>query len=199
MAHSTAEGLREAYRDHFYRRDDNLTHVELSRALFHYSSRGPLSVLRNAFNQSAWKQAAGQAVQGWQKFIVVFKSAPRQVRRETVRRRRCRVLYGQDASRFAADNRTAKRLLGSVRVHARSYSFSVTPDPASRTLSAEMVAATDRSGFLAAVAADREAIAARKAQDDAEEASGLLPFDLSIFPGKLVTRTSVVGAGECRS
>lgn len=174
---SSTEGLREAYRDHFYRCGDNLTHAELSRALFHYSSRGQLSVLRNAYNQSAWKQAAVQAVQGWQKFVVVFKNAPGKYDAKRY----------VDAGIVFCTVKTLPDLLLTIELsqkgflvpfvfQARGYSFTVMPDPASRTLSAEMVAATDRSRFLAAVAADREAIAAQKAQAEADEAAGLRPF-----------------------
>lgn len=174
---SSTEGLKEAYRDHFYRSGDNLTHAQLSDALFYYTRRGQLDVIRHGFNHSRWKQAAVQAVHGWQKFILVFKTAPHEF----------------DAKQFVKAGivfctvKTLPDLLLTIELSQkgflvpfvfrnRTYSFSVTPDPTSRTLTTEQVQAEDRSRFLAAVAADREAIAAQKAQQEADEAAGLLPF-----------------------
>jgi hypothetical protein len=174
---SSHEALKEAYREHFYRPGDNMTHAQLSTALFHYSRRGQLSILRNAFNHSRWKQAAVQAVHGWQRFILVFKSPP------------CKYEAKRyiDAGIVFATSKTLPDLLLTIELSqkgflipfvfkARGYSFSVMPDSASRTLSTEMVQANDRAKFLAAVAADREAIAAQKAQQEADEAAGILPF-----------------------
>jgi len=174
---SSTDALKDAYRDHFYRSGDSLTHSQLSNALFYYTRRGQLDALRHGFHHSRWKQAAVQAVHGWQRFILVFKTAPCKYDAEQY----CKAGIVFCTLKTLPDllltiELSQKGFLIPFVFQARSYSFSVMPDPASRNLSAEMVQANDRAKLMAAVAADREAIAAQEAQQEADEAAGLLPF-----------------------
>lgn len=59
---------------------------------------------------------------------------------------------------------------------ARNYSFTVTPDYGTKGLCISDVELIDRGRFRAAVAADKAAAAATKAQDDADWAAGIRPF-----------------------
>jgi hypothetical protein len=172
--------LKWAYADHFHRCGDHMSHSQLSTALYSYSNRGALAVLERAFNHAVWKQVAVQAQHGWQRFLVVFKRAPTRLEAK-------RYL---DAGLVFCTLKTLPDMMNTIELaqhgfyvpfvfKGRGYSFTVTPDHTSRTLSAEEVQESDRAKFLAAVAADKAAVAARQAADAADAAAaaaGILPF-----------------------
>lgn len=175
---SSREALAEAYMELFRRPSHGMTHSALSRALHDAPGRhGLLASLEHGFNHSVFKLAAVQAKHGWQRFLVVFKKSPS--KREAFR-------YLEAGLVFCTD-KTLPSLMSTIELcqhgwlvpfvfHGPGYSFSVSPDPASRGLSPEEVEANDRTKFLAAVAADEAAEAAQKAKSAADLAAGILPF-----------------------
>jgi hypothetical protein len=176
---SSDEAQRDAYRLHFHRSGDHLTHWDRSDALFYdtRSRRGKPLALKTGWNHSLYKLAAVQAKHGWQRFLVVFESAPSKA----------------NAKRYIAAGlvfctvKTLPDLMNTIELlqhgwhvpfvfKGPGYSFTVKADQADSGLTPDAVEASDRAKFLAAVAADREAIAAQKAQWAADEAAGIFPF-----------------------
>ncbi len=157
---SSQRALEEAYEDYFGRYSGDLTYSEISRALYNTGkgSRGYVAVAENGFNHSCWKQVAVQAKHGWQKFLVVFKRKPS-------KRHAKRYL---DAGLVFCTLETLPDMLQVIELcqfgifipfyfKGPGYSFTVTPDHTSRGLPPEAIEATDRTKFLAAVSAAKEA------------------------------------------
>lgn len=172
---SCDDAQKDAYRFHFHRSGDHLTHWDRSDALYYDNQRGKVLSLETGWNHSLHKLLALQALHGWQRFLVVFKSNPTK----------------RDAERYVnaglvfCTMKTLPDLMLSIELSqsgflipfvfkTRTYAFTVTPDPASRGQSPAQVEASDRAKLLAAVA--REDLATQKAHDDADDAAGLQPF-----------------------
>jgi hypothetical protein len=149
------EAQRDAYRFHFHRSGDHLTHWDRSDALFYdtRNRRGKPLALKTGWNNSLWKLAALQAQHGWQRFLVVFKSPPKEI----------------DARRYIAAGlvfctvATLPDMMNTIELcqhgflvpflfKTTKYAFSVMPDPASRGLSPDAIQVSDRAKLLDAVA-----------------------------------------------
>lgn len=176
---SSDEAQRDAYRFHFHRSGDHLTHYDRSAALFYdtRNRRGKALALKTGFNHSVYKLAAIQAQHGWQRFLVVFKSSPKEI----------------DARRYIAaglvfcTEKTLPDLMNTIELcqhgflvpflfKTTKYAFSVMPDPASRGLSSAEITASDRAKFLAAIDADKAGRAEASAQANADWDATLRPF-----------------------
>jgi hypothetical protein len=174
---SSHAALKDAYRYHFHRCGDHLTHSELSRALYAGNGYAVRDMLEAAFNHSVWKLAALQAQHGWQRFVVVFKTAPT---KSDARR------Y-LDAGLIFCTVKTLWDLMNTIELlqhgwhvpfvfKGRGYSFTVAGDPRSKSLSATAIEEADRAKFLAAVDADKATAAAIRTKQDADEAAGIPAF-----------------------
>jgi hypothetical protein len=71
---SSREALASAYQSNFHRCAGEMTHSQLSKAL--YESRAGHVCLDHGWNHSVFKLAALQAQHGWQRYIVCFDEAP---------------------------------------------------------------------------------------------------------------------------
>lgn len=178
--HTEAESttaLRKAFGQVFGRCGDHLHQAALANSLYEKDKRGRLASLENSWHNSLFKVAALQALHGWQRYLIVFDQNP----------------TGRDAARYCAaglvwcTTATLYDLLNTIELlrhgwvipfvlKARNYSVMVTPESGSKGLSSSDVTFIDRGRYLAAVAADRKAIATSKARDAADLAGGLLPF-----------------------
>jgi hypothetical protein len=115
--------------------------------------RGKPLALKTGWNNSLWKLAALQAQHGWQRFLVVFKSPPKEI----------------DARRYIAAGlvfctvATLPDMMNTIELcqhgflvpflfKTTKYAFSVMPDPASRGLSPDAIQVSDRAKLLDAVA-----------------------------------------------
>lgn len=175
---SSRKALAENYEYYLQRPADDMSHSALSDALYHSRiKQALLAALEHGFNHSLWKLVALQAKHGWQRFLVVFEKNPSKA----------------DAARYAGAGlvfctiKTLPDMLNTIELLAhgweiplvlktRTYAYTVTPEHGSNALHFDAVEAIDRSRFLAAVAADKEAEAARNAADAADLAAGNLPF-----------------------
>jgi hypothetical protein len=178
---SSREALADAYLYHLHRLPDGMSHSALSKELYNSTNmRGTLAVMEHGFNHSRFKQAAVQAKQGWQRFLVVFKASPSKAAAK-------RYL---DAGLVFCTVKTLPDLMNTIELLQRGwnipfvfkgpgYSFTVSADPATEGFSCADVEYLDRAKFLAALAADEEAVAAQQAkqaeEDEARLAAGF-PF-----------------------
>jgi hypothetical protein len=171
------DALIAAYAETFHRFGGNLTHGQLSSALYGHSSRGEQLVRENAFNHSVFKLAAQQAKLGWTNFIVVFKKNPS---------KKLATRYLQAGLVFCTQA-TLKEMLFTIelnrhgilvpfRFKTRTYSYTVVGDPATLYAAPAEVELLNRAKFLAGVAADIEGERAMLAQDAANLAAGIMPF-----------------------
>jgi hypothetical protein len=173
--HYTRESSREALADEymrlFHRPADGLSHAALSSALHKSPGRFGTVAALQAFNHSLWKVLALQALHGWHRYIVCFQQNPKPA----------------EAERYCAAGlvwctlKTLPQLLMHIDLNtagiptsfvhgAQKFHFKVEFDNGTAT------PAEVRSHFLAAVDADRTAVAAQRAKATADEAAGIAPF-----------------------
>lgn len=174
---SSHEALKAAYAETFHSYGGNLSHSQLSSALYSHSSRGRQLVLENGFNHSVFKLAAIQAKHGWTNFIVMFKKNPN--KKLTARYLSAGLVFCTEKTlpdMLRTIELSRYGILVPFNFSTRTYSFSVVADPASLHKPPAEVEANDRAKFLGAVAADIEAERAAKAQQAADDAAGILPF-----------------------
>lgn len=171
------DAQRDAYRRHFHRSGDHLTHYQRSEALFYDSRRGKVLALETGFNHSVYKLAAIQAQHGWQRFLVVFKKPP--TKRDAERYLRANLIF--------CTMDTLPDLMNTIELcqhgflvpflfKTTKYAFTVMPDPASRGLTSDAIEESDRAKFLSAIDADKAGRAEATAQANADWDAGLRPF-----------------------
>jgi hypothetical protein len=163
---SSHEALQQEYRG------PRRSHSFLSEHFWHNGYGSGKQICRDhAFNYALYKVLALQAEHGWRKYIMCFERNPKP----------------DDAKRYAESGlvwctmKTLEQLLLRIELNEAGLSVSFVH----RTTQYEYEVIFDngtatpdeiRTNFLAAVAADHEAIAAQEAQREADEAAGLLPF-----------------------
>lgn len=163
---SSHEALQHEYRG------SRRSHSFLSEHFWHNGYGSGKQICRDhAFNHSLYKVLALQAEHGWRKYIVCFERNPKP----------------EDAKRYAESGliwctmKTLEQLLLRIELNEAGFSVSFVH----RTTKYVYEVAFDngtatpeeiRTNFMDTVGADREAIAAQKAQQEADEAAGRLPF-----------------------
>lgn len=168
---SSREALEDEYRRLLHGCPDHMSYSTLSTALHESGRSGYLATLEHGFNHSLWKLVALQAHYGWRNYIVCFKANPKP----------------EDAKRYCSAGlvwctlKTLPQLIARIELEAvgipisfvhraQKFEYEVRFDNGTAT------AAEARSHFLAAIDADKAAIAAQRAKADAEETAGILPF-----------------------
>jgi hypothetical protein len=176
---SSDDAQKDAYRRHFHRSGDHLTHWDRSKALFYdtRNRRGKALSLETGWNHQLWKLAALQALHGWQRFLVVFKSPPKEI--DALRYIAAGLVFCTVATlpdMMLTIELSQHGFLVPFLFKTTKYAFTVMPDPASRGLSSDAIEASDRTKFLAAIETDKAGRAEALAQAAADWDAGLRPF-----------------------
>lgn len=156
---SSYDELASEYRYFIHRCPDNLSHSQLSGALFHHPNRLAQQASRDhGFNHSLFKLTALQSTHGWQRYLVVFEKNPS--KKDAIRYNRAGLVWCTVATLYDLLNTIELAQHGwSVPFvfKARGYSFTITAELCTAT--PEQAEAIARAHFVAGVEASKQAAA----------------------------------------